>query len=71
MSLTCLFIILQVNGQLQTVDELIDILMTNLYEMNMQNCINIIIIADHGNIYTCFIFLYIVFVLLNVVFSKE
>ena len=39
-----------VNGQLETVDELVDILMTNLYERNLQNCINIIIIADHGKI---------------------
>ena len=38
------------DGQLETVDELIDILMTNLYERNLQNCINIIIIADHGRI---------------------
>ena len=38
------------DGQLETVDELIDILMTKLYERNLQNCINIIIIADHGRI---------------------
>ena len=38
----------QVNGQLQTVDKLINMLMTSLYENNLHNCVNMIIVADHG-----------------------
>lgn len=38
----------QVNGQLQTVDELMNMLMTSLYENNLHNCVNLIILADHG-----------------------
>ncbi|KAL4236876.1 ectonucleotide pyrophosphatase phosphodiesterase [Mactra antiquata] len=38
----------EVDGQLETVDELINILMSNLYEKGLQNCVNMIILADHG-----------------------
>lgn len=38
----------EVNGQLETVDELLNILMSNLYETGIHNCVNMIILADHG-----------------------
>ncbi|XP_060581540.1 uncharacterized protein LOC132738125 isoform X2 [Ruditapes philippinarum] len=38
----------EVDGQLETVDELIHILMSNLYEKGLHNCINMIVLADHG-----------------------
>ncbi|XP_053394488.1 uncharacterized protein LOC123525750 isoform X2 [Mercenaria mercenaria] len=38
----------EVNGQLETVDELLHILMSNLYEKGLHNCINMIVLADHG-----------------------
>ncbi|KAK3577563.1 hypothetical protein CHS0354_026532, partial [Potamilus streckersoni] len=37
-----------VEGQIETVDEIINRLMNGLYQRGLHNCVNIIILADHG-----------------------
>ncbi|WAR23185.1 PDE-like protein [Mya arenaria] len=38
----------QVNGQLETMDRIISEMMSALYEQSLHNCVNIIVLSDHG-----------------------
>lgn len=45
------FFYFQILNTLRLVDSYIGQLMNKLYEENMHNCVNIIIVADHGTLF--------------------
>ena len=48
------FVYLQVNGNLTLVDRIIGRLMDGLLQRKLDKCLNIIIVADHGELQACF-----------------
>lgn len=52
--LRCNWFISQVIKALQAADQALGMLMDGLKQRNLHKCVNLIVLADHGNVYTSF-----------------
>lgn len=52
--LRCNWFIPQVIKALQAADKAVGMLMDGLKQRNLHKCVNLIVLADHGNVYTSF-----------------